>query len=52
MNYLPTEVLNHIKDYVIFKPKNREELQKQLIFTVKTKNKVLLYMDILIIGML
>ncbi len=39
MNYLPTEVLNHIKDYVIFKPKNREELQKAIDFYCENKKQ-------------
>ena len=32
MDILPKEIINQVKDYVIFKPKNKEELQEAVDF--------------------
>ena len=39
MEILPQEVLNHIKDYVIFKPKTKEELQEAVDFYCENKEQ-------------
>ena len=41
MENLPQDVLDHIKDYIIFKPKTKEELQEAVDLWCKDKDEAL-----------
>ena len=42
MEQLPNEVKNNIKDYIIFKPKTKDELQKAVDLWCENKNEALI----------
>ena len=41
MEYLPNEVLTELKEYIIFKPKNKDELQKAVDLWCEDKEEAL-----------
>ena len=41
MEFLPNEVVTELKEYVFFKPNNKEELQEAIDLWYKNKNEAL-----------